>query len=346
MARPQKQGMDYFPHDTDASNDEKVEALRILYGNDGYAFYFILLERIYRTPDFELDISDAETIQILAKKVEVKPEKFSEMLQTSLKRGCFCRESYEKRQVLTSTGIKKRSQSVVQKRRNMANAYQESKEKDSIPANQGVSDAETIPETPVSDEFPSREKESRGEESKEIYSSSTSSPPAREEIPDFVKANREQLSETIPLNPFQKVAPKSFPHPDVKTPVQVLDEYHQRMAANQWLIEDVCMKQKISAEECRRDLDEFIREKKGDEHIPKDYEDVSQHFKSWMRIRYRIKNESKLNNDHATSQQPSSAKQRPFSGAGRTLRPTSRAHSDYRGKGSTCDVELRTPRSA
>ena len=27
MARPIKEGMDYFPHDTDATNDEKIEAL-------------------------------------------------------------------------------------------------------------------------------------------------------------------------------------------------------------------------------------------------------------------------------------------------------------------------------
>ena len=79
MARPQKEGMDYFPHDTDAVNDEKIEALRALYGNDGYAFYFIMLERIYRTAEFEINVSDAETqketFQILAKKVEY-PRKF------------------------------------------------------------------------------------------------------------------------------------------------------------------------------------------------------------------------------------------------------------------------------
>ena len=79
MARPIKDGMDYFPHDTDASNDEKVEALRSLYGNDGYAFYFILLERIYRTNEAELDVSDAETIQILARKVSVTTEKFEQI---------------------------------------------------------------------------------------------------------------------------------------------------------------------------------------------------------------------------------------------------------------------------
>ena len=57
MARPPKEGLDYFPHDTDAVNDEKIEALRALYGNDGYAFFFILLERIYRSPQLELPIS-------------------------------------------------------------------------------------------------------------------------------------------------------------------------------------------------------------------------------------------------------------------------------------------------
>ena len=94
MARPPKTGLDYFPHDTDAVNDEKVEALRMLYGNDGYAFYFILLERIYRTSDGELDVSDAETIQILSRKIEVTIEKFNKMLKTALKKGCFDAEKY------------------------------------------------------------------------------------------------------------------------------------------------------------------------------------------------------------------------------------------------------------
>ena len=38
-ARPRKDTFDYFPHDTDAAHDEKIEAMRALYGNDGYAFY-------------------------------------------------------------------------------------------------------------------------------------------------------------------------------------------------------------------------------------------------------------------------------------------------------------------
>ncbi len=95
--RPQKEGLDYFSHDTDAVNDEKIEALRMLYGNDGYAFYFITLERIYRTSNFELCISDAEIFQILCKKCGVKPELMEQMINTAIKFECFDKEAYEKK---------------------------------------------------------------------------------------------------------------------------------------------------------------------------------------------------------------------------------------------------------
>lgn len=156
MARPKKEGMDYFPHDTDAVNDEKVEALRMLYGNDGYAFYFILLERIYRSKDAELDVSDAETMQILSRKVGIQQELFNRILETSLKRNCFDRESYEERGVLTSSGIKKRVAPVIEKRENMRRKYNSGPENNSLP----VSDAET-------QQKPDKVKESKVKESKE-----------------------------------------------------------------------------------------------------------------------------------------------------------------------------------
>jgi len=166
MARPQKEGMDYFPHDTDAVNDEKIEALRALYGNDGYAFYFILLERIYRTNNFELDVSNAETIQILARKVAVTTEKFKQMLDTALKWNCFDADAYRERSCLTSSGIKKRARVVVEKRKKMQKAYRRQKA--------GVSEAETGEETgqetgaetPQSKEKKSKAKKSKVEESK------------------------------------------------------------------------------------------------------------------------------------------------------------------------------------
>lgn len=147
MARPRKEGMDYFPHDTDAVNDTKIEALRMLYGNDGYAFYFILLELIYKQPNFELDVSDAETLQILAKKVEVSPEKFSNMMQTAIKRECFDPIAYQERSVLTSEGVKKRSKVVTDKRDKMRKKSNNSAGNELLDGSCGVSDAETEEES-------------------------------------------------------------------------------------------------------------------------------------------------------------------------------------------------------
>ena len=157
MARPIKEGLDYFPHDTDAVNDEKIEALRALYGNNGYAFYFILLERIYRTNEAELDVSDAETIQILSRKVAVTTEEFMQILETAFKWRCFDREAYEKRGVLTSNGVKKRASVVVEKRVTMREKYHKQKD--------DVSDAETGEET---QKKPDKEKKRKEKKSKAI----------------------------------------------------------------------------------------------------------------------------------------------------------------------------------
>lgn len=164
MARPKKSGMDYFPHDTDASSDEKLEVLTSLFGAEGYSFYFILLERIYRTNDFELNVLDADTRSVLSKKcLSSSPERFDRMIEVAVRVGCFDRSSYEERSVLTSEGIKRRSFIVIDKREAMGNQYRKK-----IPiksSSGGVSSAET----PVSSaEMPqSKVKESKVKERRE-----------------------------------------------------------------------------------------------------------------------------------------------------------------------------------
>ena len=112
MARPLKEGLDYFPHDTDASNDEKIEALRALFNNDGYVFYFILLERIYRTANAELDVFKPAVKAAVIRKIGVTAEKFDEMLGAAFDVNCFDQDAYEQRHVLTSKGIQRRASEV------------------------------------------------------------------------------------------------------------------------------------------------------------------------------------------------------------------------------------------
>ncbi|OMF54706.1 hypothetical protein BK138_16255 [Paenibacillus rhizosphaerae] len=202
MARPRKEGMDYFPHDTDAVNDTKIEALRMLYGNDGYAFYFILLELIYRQPNFELDVSDAETIQILARKVEVTPEKFNNMLQTAIKRECFDASAYHERCVLTSEGVKKRSKVVTDKREKMRTKSSNDAENELLPDSCEVSDAET------------------GEESTQSKSKS------KRKVKEKEKINKTQYAEFVTLTQeeYDKLV-SSHGEGKTKRMIEVLDNY-------------------------------------------------------------------------------------------------------------------------
>ena len=149
MARPLKEGLTFFKHDTDASTDEKIEALRTIYKNDGYAFYFILLERIYRTNNAELDISDEDTCKILAKKIMVSLPKFHALVKASIKQKLFDSDAFSSRNVLTSTGIQKRAKSVFANRIEAREEYNSHKIPDNQIQNGTVSELETKVETKV-----------------------------------------------------------------------------------------------------------------------------------------------------------------------------------------------------
>lgn len=114
MARPIKEGLDYFPHDVDLSNDEKIEAMEALYLNDGYSFYCKLLERIYRSGG-KLKFEGKENIIILAKKCNVSIDLFEQMLKSAFVLDLFDKEA-GKNGILTSSGIQERFSMVTGKR--------------------------------------------------------------------------------------------------------------------------------------------------------------------------------------------------------------------------------------
>jgi hypothetical protein len=163
MARPLKKGLDYFPHDTDAMNDEKLEIMQLLYGNDGYAFYFKMLERIYRSADLLLDVSDAETRLVMIKKCNVDEERFDKMLATALRHGLFDQNAFDEFGVVTSKGVIKRSEMVTKKRENMRERYQ-------IKVSDAETREETMSETPQTKQNKTKQKETKQNETKTHYS--------------------------------------------------------------------------------------------------------------------------------------------------------------------------------
>ena len=161
MARPIKSGLDYFSHDVDAANDEKIEALRALYGNDGYAFYFIILERIYRTSNAELDISNPAIAAGLVKKIRISEKKFAKILKTAFSINLLDETHYKENQSLTSDGIKRRfleTQDLRGRwRKNKARVFRVEN-----PVENHMENPEKTPEkTPQSKEKKSKEKKSK-----------------------------------------------------------------------------------------------------------------------------------------------------------------------------------------
>jgi hypothetical protein len=186
MARPRMEGMTYFPHDVDASGDEKLEALRALYKNDGYAFYFIILERVYRTQEAELDISNPAILAALIKRIGVDDDLFYRILDTSFEIGCFDKEAYDSRKILTSNGIKKRADEV----KNMRVRWRKQKNKDNTEENKEENQEENAEETGESKVKKSKVKESKEKEIKinKII------PPKLEWIIDYCKERQNNVN--------------------------------------------------------------------------------------------------------------------------------------------------------
>ncbi|MVB11340.1 hypothetical protein CAFE_20530 [Caprobacter fermentans] len=111
MARPRKDTLDYFPHDTDAASDEKIEAMRALYGNDGYAFYFLLLERIYKGNGV-LDIQNPSIRTAIARNITSDSGLFDKMLDTAFDIGLFDKALFDEKGVLSSPAIERRTTSI------------------------------------------------------------------------------------------------------------------------------------------------------------------------------------------------------------------------------------------
>lgn len=72
MARPKKKGVDYFPHD--CITGKTIFILEQKFGNDGYAFWFKLLEFLGTKETHFLDCNDAEDMEFLQAKTKLGEE--------------------------------------------------------------------------------------------------------------------------------------------------------------------------------------------------------------------------------------------------------------------------------
>ncbi len=68
MTRPRKQTVDYFPHDSHASEGKTLFIMQSKYKNDGYAFWFKLLEQLASSEGHFIDLNDPVSEEYLRSK--------------------------------------------------------------------------------------------------------------------------------------------------------------------------------------------------------------------------------------------------------------------------------------
>jgi len=95
MARPHKQTVEYFPHDTDASERKTLTIIQEKYGNDGFAFWFKLLQLLGKTPGHYYNFNDpADWEFLLAKTHQKDTENTKSILDTLVVLNAIDRELY------------------------------------------------------------------------------------------------------------------------------------------------------------------------------------------------------------------------------------------------------------
>ncbi len=84
MARPLKNNADYFSHDNDMRDDERIKAVRRNYSHTGYSVWNMLLERLCRAEDFSI-VYNEESIDIMAGDFNLAPEELKSIIDYCVK---------------------------------------------------------------------------------------------------------------------------------------------------------------------------------------------------------------------------------------------------------------------
>ena len=108
MARPLKQGLDYFPLDVDFFHDDKIRIIMKAQGTKAISVILCLLARIYRENGFYMLWDRKKLPYLVADEICTDVGVVTEVLAMSLDIGIFDAGIFENYGVLTSKGIQKR----------------------------------------------------------------------------------------------------------------------------------------------------------------------------------------------------------------------------------------------
>lgn len=115
MARPTKQGVDYFP--LDVHLDNKFKFVEIKYGIEGFGIVVKIMQNIY-SQGYWAQWGEDEQL-LFAGEHRIDYDKLADVTNECIKRGVFNKDLYEKHEILTSNGIQKRYKEIVRRRKDV-----------------------------------------------------------------------------------------------------------------------------------------------------------------------------------------------------------------------------------
>lgn len=106
MARPQKNGLDYFPLDVDIDQDDKIALIEAQHGVIGFAIVIKLLMKIYKNSYF-YEWTEKEQL-LFSKRINVDINSINVVINDCIKWGLFDSNLLETKKILTSKGVQAR----------------------------------------------------------------------------------------------------------------------------------------------------------------------------------------------------------------------------------------------
>ena len=168
----------YFSHDSNARNDEKILAVRMKYGAEGYGIYFMILERL-RDSDGYMSIKDynmlAFDFRVSAEKVKSIVEDFGLFVFTE-DRKHFYSESFLQRMKLKDEKSLKARESANQRWRKKTEEQKEMRTQCERIENECERNASKVKESKVNN----KEKEKEKEKPKRFL------PPSLDEVENYI----------------------------------------------------------------------------------------------------------------------------------------------------------------
>ena len=105
MARPTKQGIDYFP--VDVQFDEKVELLIAEKGANALSVLITVWQLIYQNHGYYIDAGE-DLYLLVRRRILLEVDVIKDIIKKAIERNIFDKNLFEKYNILTSAGIQKR----------------------------------------------------------------------------------------------------------------------------------------------------------------------------------------------------------------------------------------------